>query len=290
MIAVTKIPCPECGTANPAGVNRCRVCGTIRHFEAPPRPGPHRLHVAPTVVPRCEPHKVTVQYLLAGIAIAILLTYVPVANYMGWFFASLCHEIGHCVVAWAAGCPAFPAIRLDGHAAANHLGQSKALCVGLWLVIAFCAWHFRDRRRGVWIFGLLALVYPVFAFTSLRDLSFLLAGQAGELAFAGVFFWRGLVGGFSESPAERALYLGCACFLLGSNLSLNYGLIADPAVREIYRSNGSFGLTNDYVRAARQLGTSLESIAAFMLLASLTVAPLAWWLSRPRRRGHAQSV
>jgi len=236
-------------------------------------------------MPACEPHKTTVLYLLAGGGFALTLTFLPILDYVGWFFASLCHETGHCIAAWLAGCPAVPAIRLDGHAAATHLAQSKALCVVIWAGIGALAWHFRDRRRGVWVFGMIALLYPVFAFTSLRELIFLLAGQTGELAFAGVFFWRGLVGGFTQSKAERALYLGCAWYLLASNVALNAGLAFDAAARNGYRENGSFGLTNDFIRAARHLGVSLEAVGFWMLVVSLTVFPLSWWLSRPRRRG-----
>ena len=46
-----------------------------------------------------------------GALLAPVFSLTPILQYMGWFLGSLCHEIGHSVVAWVFGMPAFPAIR-----------------------------------------------------------------------------------------------------------------------------------------------------------------------------------
>jgi len=291
MIAATRIPCPECGTGNAPDELSCRFCGLVlRPAElrspAPAQPGPplpRRRYARP---PACEPHRTTVAYLAVGAVLAVGLVTLPLARYMGWFFASLVHEIGHCAVAWLAGCPAFPAIRLDGHAMARHMEQSTALAVVVWVGLAWLAWTWREHRRGVWVFGLLALLYPLVVFTGLREALFLYGGHLGELAFAGVFLWRGLVGGFTPSPAERALYAGLGIYLVGGNVHLAGGLIFSERARVAYGANGSFGLENDLIRVARDvLDADLSAAAWPLLLASLAVFPAAWWLSRGQRRG-----
>ncbi len=287
MIAATKIPCRECGTGNAPDEMSCRFCGVVlqpakRRPPPPPNPTLRRYDR----VPACEPHKTTIGYLAAGVAFAIAFATVPFVRFMGWFLTSLVHETGHCVAAWAAGCPAFPAIRLDGHAMARHLPQSTALCAVVWAVLAWLAWHNRDRRRGVWVFGVLALLYPLVAFTGLREALFLYGGHLGELACAGIFLWRALVGGFTPSRAERVLYAGLGFYLVGENLHLAGGLIFSERIRLAYQSNGSFGLENDLIRFARDvLGAELPMAAWPLLLLTLAVFPAAWLLSRARRRG-----
>ena len=97
---------------------------------------------------------------------------------MGWFLTSLCHETGHCLFAWLGGAWAFPAISLAGHAMAQHGPPSTALALVIWGLIAYAAYARRDRREWLWVLGAAALVYPLFAFTSLKEVFFLLDGQA----------------------------------------------------------------------------------------------------------------
>jgi len=288
MIAATRVPCPDCGHANPRTRADCAWCGTYMRERAPapaPAPGPPALLLRHP--PACEPRVTSAKYLLAGAVVAIVFALLPFTGFMGWFLTSLFHETGHCAFAWAAGCPAFPAIRLDGHAVAIHGEQSKALCVILWGVLAWLAWRFREGR-GLWVFGGVALFYPVFAFTALREIVFLLGGHIGELAFAGFFLHRGLAGGWWGARGERVAHAALGCYLLGSAFLLTAGLVFDEAARERYHGSGSFGLTNDYLRLAGSVGTSLETVAFLMLLVSLAVLPAAWLLSRPGRVGVAR--
>ena len=210
-------------------------------------------------------------YLGIGAVAAIAFTLTPLLKYMGWFLASLCHEAGHAAAAWAMGCPAVPAIRLDGHAAAVHGEQSRIFATCVLIAIAIYAWRMRSKALGA-----VALAYPVFAFTGVRDAFFLLAGHLSEIAFAGVFFWRALVGGFTQTRAERVAYGACAWYLVLGNIWLAGGLIFSDSVRAWYRGSGSFGLENDYLRLAKSLHVGVGVVAFFMLLVALAALPVAW--------------
>jgi len=279
MIAATKVPCLECGHANGPEDLSCRLCGRVLRHQPRDAPAPVRRRRRPI-----EPRRETARHLFFGAVAASVFAFGPLLRYMGWFFGSLCHEIGHVAAAWLAGCPAVPAIRLDGHAAAVHGEQQAFLCVILWGGLGWLAWRFRETRSGRIVFGAAVLLYPVFAFTGLREFVFLLAGHAGELAFAGVFFWRGLAGTL-KPPVVRIAYAAGGWFLLGRNLALYAGLVFDASARTAYLGNGSFGLANDFLRVGRMLGVGFEPVAGAMMLVALAVLPVAWRLSRPWRGG-----
>jgi hypothetical protein len=133
------------------------------------------------------------------------------------------------------------------------------------------------------VFGAATLLYPAFAFTGMRDFFFLMGGHIGELALAALFFQRAIDGGFSDSAAERAAYATMAWFLMGQNVWLTGGLLWSAEVQAWYARSGSFGLTNDYIRVARDvLHVKLSVVAGFMLLVSLAPLPLAWLLRDKR--------
>jgi hypothetical protein len=220
---------------------------------------------------------------LVGLALAAALLWVPALRFMGWLLGSLFHETGHVAFAWFVGCPAFPAISLTGHAAAFHQEQQGAvlLLVGGGLVGLAVQAARSGRLRGL-AFGALAAWVPAAFLTPVREVGFLLSGHLGELAFAGVFLWRARTGRAIETEGERPLYAALGAYLVARNALLCFGLAFVPAARDAYRSNGSFGLENDYVRVAGDwLHVPLPVVAVFMLVLSLAVVPLAWAASRP---------
>ena len=124
-------------------------------------------------------------------------------------------------------------------------------------------------------------VYPVLAFTGVREAAFLFAGHLGELAFATYFLSRAVDGGFSGSAAERATHAMVGWFLVGRNVWLAGGLLWKESVRDWYAESGSFGLVNDYLRIAREVFASSISVpATAMLVVSLLVLPIALWIGR----------
>jgi hypothetical protein len=235
----------------------------------PPRRAPERLAVPSAWV-----------VLGVGALLAPVFALTPLLRYMAWFLASLVHELGHTVVAWFFGQPAYPAIRLDGHAAAMHSDQKLLLVVAVGLGLAALTWGLRQRPVLRVVAGSVLVLYPLLAFSQAHEVLHLVGGHLSEMAFAGVFFYRAMSGGFSESQAERFAYATMAWVLLGRNVLLDGGLIVSESARQAYAGNGSFGLTNDFIRAGRHLGCSLETVAFFMLLLALAVLPVAWWAWR----------
>jgi len=246
--------CLECGYTNVAWATSCTRCKRpLRHVAAAAVEVPAPAVAAARHVLGSPRAPTPYAVVAIGIALAPVFGLTPILRYMGWFLTSLVHEIGHCVAAWVFGSPAYPAIRIDGHAARPRLTIVTAAAV---------------------------VLYPLLAFTQAHDLIHLLAGHLGELAFGGIFLYRALSGGFTESTAERITYATVGALLVGKNIILDIGLISDASARLAYAGNGSFGLTQDFIRAARQLGWTLEGVGGLMLCFSLVTAPLVyllWW-------------
>ncbi len=93
------------------------------------------------------------------------------------------------------------------------------ICIGL----GAGARQLRHLRVPAITHGIVALLYPLFAFTSSKEILFLLGGHLGEFAMATICFWRAMSGGFTESKAERGLYATLAWYLSGSNTLLCWG-------------------------------------------------------------------
>jgi hypothetical protein len=185
------------------------------------------------------------------------------------------------VVAWFFGMPAFPAISLEGHAASVHSGQIVVFAVVVWAGLAGAAWRFLQGRARWTALGIVAVVYPALAFTNGKEALQLLAGHGGELAFGALALWKTLDGGFTESRLERGLYGTVGWYLIGTNAKLCLGLMFSDSSRAWYAENGSFGLTNDMIRAAEEvLHTRLQSVAFLMLLATLGALAAAFGLWR----------
>jgi hypothetical protein len=250
--------------------------GLPRTLLRPPPPLPPR--TAPVAVRPRGPSPIPVgwKHLALGLGLSLLFTVTPTLRFMGWLLGSLFHETGHVAFAWFVGCPAFPAISLEGHAAAFHQDPHATVRLAVAAGLVFAAWGSlaTGRWRGL-AFGLL-FAWPFLAFARpLREIGFLLSGHLGELVFAGVFLWRARTGGHVEREAERPLYACVGWFLIGRNAVLSFGLAFVPAARAAYHGNGSFGLANDYVRvAAEWLHVPLAAVGGFMLLVSLAVFPL----------------
>jgi hypothetical protein len=283
--------CPACGRENPDGAYVCGLCGgLLRHVPAVAPPIPSSVPA-----PSFEPIEVASDarepwiYLGIGAVTAPIFALTPLLGFMGWFLASLVHEMGHSAVAWFFGMPAVPAISLEGHAAAVHSEQSIFLALLVWAALATAAWRLlADRARWIAL-ALVVVVYPSFAFTRAGECLHLLAGHGGELAFATLALWKTLDGGFTESRLERGLYGTVGWYLVGKNVILCGGLLFSSASRDAYAENGSFGLTNDMIRVAEDvLGWRLQSVALLVLLAALGVLPAALGLWRVSSRLRAR--
>lgn len=285
MDAVQTRECPQCQREVDVEERNCRQCGYLLRrvrptavFGAADNIAPST-YQTPSLVVRdkrvlgLEPRWF---YLAIGLLTAPILTFTPLLQRMGWFLTSLFHETGHVVVAWFFGHPAVPAIRLDGHAAAVHGEQQFFLCILVLGSLGYLVYQFRQHKKLRVVFGAIALLYPLFAFTGAKEVLHLVGGHVGELTIAAVFFTRAISGGFTHSSAERGLYATVAWYLYGKNLYLCAGLAGSEEMRAWYRSSGSFGLKNDYIRLGDLMGWSLSNVGALMLLVSLTALPIAY--------------
>ena len=291
--------CPRCGREDDGRALACAMCGELlrraptappgREGPAPaPRTTPPATLASPAADERAESRRAWT-YLGLGLVLAPVFTLTPLLGFMGWFLASLVHEMGHSALAWLCGMPSIPAVSPAGHAAAVHGEQMLFLVAMILLVVVqFLARRLEGPRRAVAIGGFLA-GYGVLAFTPVRELAFLVAGHGGELAFATLCLFKALDGGFTESGSERLAYSVLGWFLWAKNLFLFVGLATSAASRADYAENGSFGLTNDLLRVAHEvLGWQLPTVAWLAVPFALAVLPAAFWLwgqSRAARVG-----
>jgi len=300
MESVLAVECPKCGRPARDGTRVCGLCGSLlRTGTAPARAVAAAPVVAdPTNFDRVEAALIERQrlerdasrhapwkYFAIGLATAPIFAWTPFLQYMGWFLASLVHEMGHAGFAWLCGMPAIPAISPAGHAAAVHGEQSIGLAILVLCALLYGAWRLLEGPARIVAMIVVAIAQPALAFTGAKEIAFLLCGHGGELAFATLALWKALDGGFTSSKLERGLYGTVGWYLVGKNVFLCVGLITSSSARAHYAANGSFGLTNDYIRAAEDvLGWRLESVAMLMLVASLATIPAAILLWRARLR------
>ncbi len=216
-----------------------------------------------------------------GLILGLLFSLpLPIVKAIGWFFSSLVHEMGHTGISYYLGSIALPALRLDGHAATVTMDQSWWLAWGVWLALIAGTIYFKLAQRTPVFYTLLilAVTYPLLAFTDFKEALFLLGGHGGEVVMATIFFWRAAVISHKVREQERTLYAALAWYLWFQNLVLHWNLMFSEASRDWYLNNGSFGMENDFVRLADLWSWSLPHLSFWMLLLTFVVPPLglAW--------------
>ena len=210
-----------------------------------------------------------------GLVMSPLLSSTPILQYIGWFLASLIQESGHCITALLTGHSALPAIRLDGHAAAVHGPQSRIMVFVTWAGLFYATFILRRRIVLAIPIGVLALVYPLLAFTMVGEVVHLSCGHLGELAFASYAMYCAATGGFTHGASERVAYALLGFWLFGRNLKLFIGLVTDAGARALYSENGSFGMENDLLRIAGHCSVSLPAVAFVFVLITIVVAAVS---------------
>ena len=231
---------------------------------------------------RCEEQTFLGAPLNAWIALGVgaAIAFIDTLFFTSWytldFISTLAHEMGHATVATVFGAPSFPAIRLDGHAAAFYKSHYPLLALAIWAFMIYMAYELRHRRTVLRTLVVCSALYPLIAFTGFWKLLHLLGGHGAELAFAGICFFRAWTGGFTSSTAERIAYATLGWYCSCSNLVFHFKLMTSHGFQIRYASGGSFGLTNDYIRVATDhLGCSVSTVALMMFLVNLFVLPAA---------------
>jgi hypothetical protein len=294
----SRTACPDCGRVNDGETLVCPMCGLVLRRSRAAAGTPATAAVFPVAEPAAGAPKSEKAasspkaeeaasskepwiYLAIGAVTAPIFALTPILGFMGWFLASLVHEMGHSAVAWFFGMPAFPAISLEGHAVSVHSEPIVVFAIFVGAGLAGAAWKLLEGRARWIALGIVGVVYPLLAFTDAKEVLHLLGGHGGELAFGALAIWKCLDGGFTESRLERALYGTVGWYLIGTNAKLCLGLMFSASSREWYGENGSFGLTNDMIRAAEDvLHWRLQSVAFLMLVATVAALAAAFGLWR----------
>lgn len=220
--------------------------------------------------------------MVIGIVCAPIVTFTPYLMHAGWILSAIIHEGGHTIYSWVVGCPAAPAINLTGHALTISTSQQPLIVlIVMGLLIWLLVEAFRRRTMRPAAIALLVL-YPLFAYQpTLKALGHLLSGHLAELLIGGIFLWQARTGLFTHDKVDRAAYAIAGWYLVFSNAWLCFGLAFVPSRLQTYYTSGSYGLTNDYVRAADHLlHVSIKAVVLPMCLFALLVPALALWTAR----------
>ena len=72
------------------------------------------------------------------------------------------------MMAWFLGMPAYPAIRMDGHAWSSHEGQKTFLVFAVWAGLVWLTWRLRRNKALAIVLGAATLAYPLIASTKAK--------------------------------------------------------------------------------------------------------------------------
>ncbi|NRA37104.1 MAG: hypothetical protein HRU15_03100 [Planctomycetes bacterium] len=262
--------CQSCGHSNPDHLDYCQKCQQPMRDDVPPLDKPE-------VQNFWTLHKKSLQIVGIGLAAAVAVHMTGIISsglhgmlmYIFWWWGALCHEIGHVLVNNYLGMPSYPVLSPSG-AMAVHLRQTFILNLIMFAATVYLAWNIRKVAYWSCLAWAAVVMYPILATHYLtQELMQNYGGVGGELLFAAIFMWRGWTGGFIESQAERPVYTAVAWIMIIDNFNFALGLIFSSSFRAMYSSNGSFGLTNDLIKAASNMGVSLQTAALPLLLATI---------------------
>lgn len=219
-------------------------------------------------------------YLAIGLASTLLFGSCGPGYILGEGMSFFVHELGHTISSNAFGRFAVPVIVMT-----IHFEQSLLAAGAIWALLAFFTWRHRDAKPWVWALVAACVLYPVLAFTTLYDTLSALAGHGAEVLIAGVFLWRGMVGGYFHEW-ERPIYATFGCYLWIRNGGIFSRILFNAQFRDFYSSVSFTGGDNDLLMVANKhaLGLSTVTIAmlAFALAFPALAVALAWRSGRGR--------
>jgi hypothetical protein len=218
--------------------------------------------------------------ILAGVLPALLLQSCAPVAVMSSGMSALVHELGHTVVSNAFGRFAVPAVVMT-----IAFQQSRLAAAVIWAVVIGFTWQVRRQPVLLAVFAVLAVLYPLFAFThgyvTLCDL----AGHGSELVFAAFFLRRGIGAlGFGFGELERPIWSFFGAALCSRNALMGWNLCHSAIYRETYASVSFTGGDNDFTKVSDALGVSIETLGVALMVAALGSAVIGTaWGIRSRR-------
>lgn len=295
--------CPRCGFESPEelparDLGECPRCGVVfaKLRERPPAEGEARGTGGDDPAARgggpgeLDPGQLDPEARRAlglGLALALVVLLVPFFRFALSYLGVLVHELGHSAASWAFGYPAVPAFDFTyGGGVSLSFGRSVPLLATVGVLWAGLLWQARRYPRLLGLLGAIAALWALAAFTPLHQVLVLALGHGAELLFAGLCLHRALTGEGTLNPRlERPAYALVAFFLLFESVLFAWGLITDPARRQLYEDAKGGGHWMDFSRLAEDyLGTDLSAVAALFLVAALATPVAAWLWYRNRRR------
>ncbi len=283
--------CPKCGFAQPDGAGACACCGLIfaryeRHLEAEAvaadavaiarrtRRTESPEADAPLVAGLDQAGR---RALPIGAAAGLVLFAVPFLNFLASYLSILVHELGHAIAAWLFGYPAVPAFDFCyGGGVTIYDERNTGLLILIGAGFAALVYVCRRHRALLVALGGVGAVYVLLAFTSAHQLLQLGAGHGSELLFAGIFLFRAMTGVACVAGLERPVYASVGSFMVLKAAGFGWRLATSEEFRAEYEAAKGGGGWMDFSLIARQLDSSVASVATMFALAAV-VTPLATW-------------
>jgi hypothetical protein len=207
---------------------------------------------------------------MIGGALALVLPLFPFLDFIFTPLITIVHELGHTVVNWGFGYPAYPAFDFShgGGVTVSHV-QRSPLIVVLWFIgLAGLAARWWPRLPLVAAALGVALVYAGLLVSVRAERTLIAAsGHAFELLLAAVFLYRGAAG-VGCRGAERAAYAFAGLWIAFHDAAFGWTLATQAYARALYEE-GKRGIDPDLVTTARYARTSLARVAGGFTTASI---------------------
>jgi len=211
-----------------------------------------------------------------GLVIAIVALLVPILGYIFGYLGILVHEMGHTLFAWMFGYPSIPAFDFAyGGGVTRWQERSTFIRVLVWAGLAALVFYSRHRRPALIAAATLAVCFALVDMSRWHRAVMFEMGHGTELIVAIIFLYRALSGVAVKTPLERPLYAGVGFFLVLHNLRFAWGLMTDSYKRELYSEGKASVDMMDFTKLMHMTATSVETVAAFHLMVTLAVIPLA---------------
>lgn len=217
----------------------------------------------------------------SGLALAVILFFMPFLSFVFTYLIVLVHELGHAIFGWFYGYPSLPAFDfMYGGGITAHQDRTMIIVVIVYLLLGWFIYLLRRNPLSLIIMVIIVISYSFIAFTSAHQVILLFMGHGTELLFAITFLYRALSGSSVLVPAERPLYAFLGFFILFMDIRFAHRLMTSAVYRAEYGAAKGGGDWMDFSRLSVYFGVELTSVAAFFLFLCLLVPVTAYLIFR----------
>lgn len=246
--------CPDCGMVQHHANASCLRCGVLLN-ESVGAPSPALSRDA-------------VRSLAIGFALAVVFTIIPFTSILFNPLVTIVHELGHTVMSWLFGYPAFPAFDFaEGGGVTPTLDRVPFVLVIVYGFFVAGLWRVRSHYPTVLAGVALLLVYTWAAFSQWHHVVILAMGHGMELVMALVFLHRAMSGTTLLQADERPAYAMVGFLIWFHAVQFAWTLSRDAETQAGY-AEGKGGLAHDFtVIASDYANMSVPGIARLFLVA-----------------------